>query len=110
MTSSAYLSNNTVPCRTEVEALKMREVMAARLQNSGLELNPEKTKTSVAKTIIGEGPTRTRSLIFLATRFGQGDRRIVEDSTSSVSVQRLLQVRTALVPAQSLLLPVFFFA
>jgi hypothetical protein len=45
-------------------------------------------KSSIARMIFGNGLTRTKSLIFLAIPFGQGDRRIARASSSLISVRR----------------------
>jgi RNA-directed DNA polymerase len=53
-----------VHCQTEREALEMRDAIAARLKECGLELHPEKTRLSIARMTTVEGRTRTRSSIF----------------------------------------------
>jgi RNA-directed DNA polymerase len=44
-----YADDAIVHCRTEVEAQEIRAAIAARLQECGLELHPEKTKVVYCK-------------------------------------------------------------
>ena len=71
LTFERFADDAIVHCRTEAEAQEVRvAAIAARLQECGLELHPEKTKRlSIARMKTGEGRIQTRSLIFSAIAF-----------------------------------------
>jgi group II intron reverse transcriptase/maturase len=64
-----YADDGLVHCRTETEALRLREALAARLAACGLELHPTKTKIVYCKDDRRRGKYETVSFDFLGYCF-----------------------------------------
>ncbi len=64
-----YADDIVVHCKTEVESLKVRELMEKRLGECGLELNPEKTKIVYCKDGNRRGDYPNTSFDFLGYTF-----------------------------------------
>jgi RNA-directed DNA polymerase len=88
-----FADDAIVHCRTEVEAQEVRAAIAARLQECGLELHPEKTKVVYCKDDDRRRTYPNEKFDFLGIHFGHGDRRIARGSTSSTSVRQFLTRR-----------------
>lgn len=77
-----FADDAIVHCRTEGEALAIRKAIAARLQNCGLELHPEKTTIVYCKDDDRRRTYQSEKFDFLGYTFGPGDQRIVKENTS----------------------------
>jgi group II intron reverse transcriptase/maturase len=64
-----YADDGLVHCRTETEALRFREALAARLAECGLEMHPTKTKIVYCKDDRRRGKYETVSFDFLGYCF-----------------------------------------
>jgi RNA-directed DNA polymerase len=67
-----YADDIICHCRSEREALKLRQVLDQRFAECGLVLHPEKTKVSTARTPTARAVTRSSSSTSSAIPFGRG--------------------------------------
>jgi RNA-directed DNA polymerase len=96
-----YADDGILHCRSEAEAVRLRERLAARLQECGLEMHPEKTRVVYCKD---SRRTRTYETIqfnllgytFRPRRVVDGHGRIRTGFTPAVSAQARKAMREAL--------------
>ncbi len=82
-----YADDAVVHCRTEAEALALKEALELRFRECGLELHPEKTKIVYCKDDHRRKIILIRALTFLALPFGPEDLRTGRGNFSSISLR-----------------------
>ena len=77
-----YCDDAVVHCRSESQARQVRDAIAARLAQVGLELPPDKTRIVYCKDADRRDAHEVTSFTFLGIRFGHGWPRTSGGSTS----------------------------
>jgi RNA-directed DNA polymerase len=83
-----YADDGLVHCHSEADAKMVKDALANRLQECGLEMHPEKTRLVTVKTMTGKRNTLSRVLTSWITLFAQGGRKTSGVSSSLTSVRR----------------------
>ncbi len=89
-----YADDGILHCRTEAEANRMREQLAVRLRECGLELHPEKTRVVYCKDSNRNGKHVNVQFDFLGYTFrprfaeSRAGARFVGSATTAVSIAR----------------------
>jgi RNA-directed DNA polymerase len=83
-----YADDVIVHCRTEKQAEEVKQAIAERLRDCGLELHPEKTKIVYCKDDLRKGRHSNEKFDFLGMNLDLVDQRIAKEGSSSTSVQQ----------------------